>query len=311
LFVVFCRKYCFIFLLGIFLHTNVTAQLFSGNTWGFNVGAVFALGNRFQRLGYTVQGFYYYKFVQVNGEIRLYHNLKNLGPKKSYNELVTSIGTTIAYGKLQTFENPFLSPVSNQTKHKNSVSYAYNAYFNKIRTRQQTGTIALQFGDIALISENDIYARSYLDRFRTGAFLLQYQYQDRFQFALNCTMWTGKMGRECRNNKNFPYVGYIDTTGAIYPKFSHGLLSAQFKMDLGAGQNFQANLGIDAEQVRNAVQNRLIHDMVIIPKKLFTPINCHIPMLDTEGNQYLYEPGQRVKKPEFYWNVFSGSSLFY
>jgi hypothetical protein len=304
------RKYFFTLLIACVI-TNVSAQLFSGTNWGFNVGGDFALGNRFQRIGYSLQGYFLYNFLQVNAEVRLYHNLKNLGPPTQYSELVASLGTTIGYGSKRSFDNPFLTIVSNQTKHSNSISYAYNAYFNKIKTRQQTGTISFQFGDISLISENDIYARGFLDRFRTGAFLVQYQHKDQFQFGINCTMWTGKMGQECRNNKNFPYVGYIDTTGGIYTNYSHGLLSAQFKMNIGAGQNFQANLGVDAEQVRNAVQNRLIHDMVIIPRKWFTPINCHIPMLDTAGHQYLYAPGQKVRKSELYWNVFSSHSVFY
>jgi hypothetical protein len=309
--VAIAKKYYFISILVSFVIHDFRAQLFSSDTWGFNIGGVFALGNRFQRIGYSFQAFYYYKFVQFNGEVRVYHNLKNLGPPKSYSELVTSLGTTIGYGKKNVFDNPFLSPVSNQTGFRNSISYSYNAYFNRIRTRQQTGIIALQFGDVSIISENDLYARSYLDRFRTGAFLLQYQYKNRFQFALNCTMWTGKMGHECRDNKKFPYVGYIDTTGGIYTNYSHGLLSAQFKMALETGQNFQANVGIDAEQVRNAVQNRLIHDMMVIPRKWFTPINCHIPMLDDAGNQYLYQPRQKVKKPELYWNVFTAPAIFY
>jgi hypothetical protein len=279
--------------------------------FGFNVGAVMAIGNRFQRMGLTLQGYYFYDFIQVNADVRVYHNLKNLGPAFEYNEAVTSFGTVIAYGGKQTYYNPFLSSVSNQTKRAYSVGYSYNVYFNKIRTGQKTGIIAFQFGDITLISENDIYAQPMKDRFRTGAFLISYQYKNYFQAAVNCTMWTGKMGMECRGDTCFPFVGYIDTTGGLYTKYSHGLLSAQFKMNMTHGQNAQLNLGVDAEQVRNAIQNRLIHDMIIIPRKWFTPINCHIPMLDENGNQYLYRKGQKIKRPKPYWNAFSNASIFY
>lgn len=279
--------------------------------FGFNVGAVIAVGNRFHRMGLVLQGYYVYDFVQVNAEIRVYHNLKNLGPKFEYNEAVTSVGAVIAYGGKQDYFNPFLNSVSNQTRRKFSVAYSYNAYFNKIKTKQTTGTIALQFGSVSLISENDLFAKPLLDKFRTGAFLIQYQHKNMFQAAVNCTMWTGKMGNQCKNNNEFPYIGYMDTTGGLYTNYSHGLLSAQFKLNAGYGQNAQLNLGIDAEQVRNAVQNRLIHDMIFIPRKWFTPINCHIPMLDEKGNQYLYKKDQRIRKPKFYWNAFSNASLFY
>lgn len=296
----------------LFLGTQpVYAQLVSGVGWGFNVGLVSALGNRFQRVGFTVQGYYCYDYFQANAGVRLYHNFRNLGPAIRYNELVTSAGLVVAYGNKQTFHNPFVSIVSNQTRYRNSIAYAYNMYFNKIRTTQQTGIIAFQFRGVSIISENDLFARPTLDRFRTGAFLLQYQYRDLYQFAVNCTMWTGQMGNKITTDKSLPFIGYMDTTNGVYTNYSHGLLSGQFKMILLPGQTLQANAGIDAEQVRDAVQNRAIHDMRFIPRKWHRPENCHIPMLDTLGHQYLNKPGQEIKYPQPYWNIFTGAATFY
>ncbi len=286
------------------------AQVFSGTNWGFNIGAVSALGNKFQRIGFTFQTWYYADFAQFNAEVRVYHNFKNLGPPGHYNELVTAAGLVLGYGKKQTEHNPFLSVVSNQTCYTKSVGYSYNVYFNKIKTTQQTGIIALQFNRVSIISENDIFARPTLDRFRTGAILVQYQYKDLCQFAVNSTLWTGKMGKEITNDKDFPFVGYVDTTKGVYTHYSHGLLSGQCKVNLDHGQNLQANLGIDAEQVRNFLQNRLVHDITVALKK-GKPQNCHIPMLDTNGNQYLYRPGQKIKPAQFYWNIFTGAGSFY
>eukprot|EP01030_Chromulinospumella_sphaerica_P009988 gene9988-9793_t len=143
---------------------------------------------------------------------------------------------------------------------------------------------------------NDLLARPELDRFRTGGILVQYQYRDQLQLAVNCTMWTGQMGnnRILVSNGFFPY-GYMDTTGGHYTQYSHGLLSTQAKANLGHGQIAQANLGVDAEQVRNFVQNRLIHDLAFLPKKWHNPRNCHLPMVDTAGNPYLHLPGQKIK----------------
>ncbi len=258
-----------------------------------------------------MQGYYFRDFVQVNAEVRAYHNFKNLGPKKQYNELVTSAGMVVAYGAERWENNPFVSVVSNQTHYNHSVGYAYNLYFNRIGTTQQTGTFAFQFNRISVISENDIFARPTLDRFRTGAFLVQYQYKDLYQFAVNCTMWTGQMSHKVTTDKGFPYKGYMDTSKGVYTQYSHGLLSGQFKMALDGGQNLQANMGVDAEQVRNAVQNRAIHDLAFIPRKWHKSNNCHIPMLDTAGNQYLYRPDQKIKPARFYWNVFTGAGVFY
>lgn len=269
-----------------------------------------AVGNRFQRIGLNINAYYFYDFAQVNAGIRLYRNLRNLGPQREYNESVVSCGVVLAYGGKQKYFNPFVNEYSNQTKRKFCVAYSYNAYFNKVKTKQQTGIVVLQFDKISFITENDILAKPFFDRFRTGGFLIQYQYKNVFQAAVNCTMWTGQLGRQVMDNKNFP-CGYMDTTGGTYSNISHGLLSLQVKCNLGYGQNAQANVGVDAEQVRNFVQNKLIHDMIFVPRKLFKQINSHIPMIDSDNRQYLFNPGQKVKRLDFYWNTFSNSSAFY
>ena len=292
----------------------VTAQetVYHNKNIGFNIGANFALGTHFQRFGLSFNLFYVNKFIQTNSEVRMYFSFKNLGPKFIYEELVLAQGLTFAYGAKQNFYNPFLNSVSNQTGYRNSIAYSYNYYINKIKTSQVTGIAAFQFNNVSVILENDILAKPILDRFRTGAFLIQYQYKDLFQAGINCTLWTGKMGRSVNIDHSKIYTKcYIDTTGGLYSKTSHGLLSAQFKYNIGLSQNVQANIGVDAEHVRNAVQNRFIHNMRFIPKKLNKTHNCHIPMIDDKGEQYLFKEGQKVKKPELYWNVFSNANLFY
>lgn len=276
---------------------------------GVNLSLVSSFGTHFQRFGVALQGYYVYRFAQVNAEVRLYDNFKNLGPQGEYAELAASMGLVLAYGQRHKGYNRFLSPVSNQTRYNNSVGYSYTCWFNKIKTKQQTGAVSLQFGRFSLITENDILARPMLDRFRTGAILLQYQ--DRhIQYGLNCTMWTGQMGHKVSGNPHFPN-GYMDTTGGTYTNYSHGLLSAQVKYADANGQFYQANAGVDAEQVRNAVQNKLVHDMIFIPRKWYTPINAHIPMLDARGRQYLYQEGQQIRKPKPYFNFHTGPGLFY
>ncbi len=287
------------------------AQLFCGHNRGFNIGLVSALGNRFQRIGLTFQSYYYDGFAQINAEVRVYHNFKNLGPPLRYNEVVAAAGLVLGFGEKHREHNPFLSVVSNQTHYTNSVGYSYNLYFNKIKTTQQTGIIALQFNRVSIITENDILARPTLDRFRTGGILVQYQYKDLYQFAANCTLWTGQMGNKVTNDKGFPFVGYMDTTNGVYTNYSHGLLSGQFKMALDHGQTLQANMGIDAEQVRNFIQNRMVHDVTLMFSKKHQPKNCHLPMLDSKGNQYLYRPSQQIKPAELYWNIFTGAASFF
>ncbi len=240
------------------------------------------------------------------------NNNSHLRKKKVHNELVLSQGLVYAYGKRTRGENVFMSSVSNQTGYDHSFAYTYNAYFNKIRTSQQTGVLAMQFVDVFFIAENDLLARPALDRFRTGAFLLMYQYQNLYQFAMNCTMWTGQMGNRHNLNDSSAFSHcYMDSTGGKYTQFSHGILALQMKAALPFSQNVQISAGLDAEQIRNAVQNKVFHDMVMLPKKWRPKSNCHIPMIDTLGNPFLYQGGQKIKPEELYLNIFANPSVFY
>ena len=281
---------------------------------GFNIGGVFAFGSHVQRLGLTFNFFYINDFIQANSELRFYQNMKNLGPNLRYAELTIAQGFVFGYGQKNRTTNPFINTVSNQTGYQYSIGYSYNAWFTPrkvIRTTQQTGIISLQFEDISFITENDLLARPLLDRFRTGAFLIQYQKDSIVQVGVNCTLWTGKMGKSVRDDSNYPAPGYMDSTGGVYTNYSHGLLSAQVKYHFVMGQIIQANIGADAEQIRNVVQNKIIHDVCWLPKSWFKRYNCHIPMIDLEGNQYLYRPEQKIKKAKPYWGISTNSNLFY
>lgn len=287
----------------LFLFQNSDAQLYTQKNVGVNAGVVFALGNRFDRVGISVSAYYSENFFQMNSDLRYYFNFRNLGPQKKYGEAVASLGVVFGFGKMNSDTNLFLSSVSNQTHYKNSFAYSYNCYFNKIKTTQQTGIVGLQYDHFSLLIENDIFARPRFDRFRTGAVLLQYQ-DKQFQYGINSTLWTGQMGnRVADSSAHLPY-GYMDTTGGVYPNYSHGLLSAQLKVVLPYSQFAQVNAGVDAEQVRDAIQNRFIHDV-------FRNKNAPIPMLDTYGLPYLYHKGQKIRPARFYYNAFLDPGVFY
>ncbi len=298
----------------LFFSRTVFAQEQFTNTgnFGLQLSVNAAFGTHFQRLGINVNFYYRNGFFQANSEVRAYYNFRSLGPKYRYAELVLSQGVLFGYGAQKANNNPFFSSVSNQTHFINSFAYSYNAYFNKRKTTQQTGIFAFQFDKLSLITENDLFARPSLDRFRTAAFLIQYQYEDVLQAGLNCTMWTGRMGH--KQSITHPKIisdCYMDTVGGVYTNTSHGLLSAQVKYNTAYAQNVQVNAGIDAEQVRNAVQNKFIHDMPLTPHKWHREKNCHIPMLDEKGNPYLYAEDQKIRKAKLFLNAFSNANVFY
>lgn len=302
-----------IFLLA-FLIQKVHSQesLYPNSNYGIYAGLNLAFGTHVQRLGLNIGFYYYYESFQSNTEARFYRNRKNLGPPQSHNEMVLSQGILYAYGKRTKGTNVFMSSVSNQTGYDHSIAYTFNAYLNKIGTTQQTGIFALQFQEVYCMVENDLLARPSLDRFRTGAFLLMYQYQNLYQFALNCTLWTGQMGnrRELEDPTSFSHC-YMDTSGGKFTRYSHGIFLVQMKAALPYHQNVQLNAGVDAEQIRNVMQNKLFHDMVILPKNWRPKSNCHIPMIDQNGDAYLYKAEQKIKQASVFLNAFLNPSVFY
>jgi hypothetical protein len=281
--------------------------------FGGSIGLVAAIGTKIDRMGFCLKGYYTKGTLQLNADLRFYGNIKNLGPSGFYPEGFASLGIVYGYGNQDSLNKTyFLTSVSNQTGYSNSFGYSYNVYFNQIGTSQQTGTLSFQFHKTNFISENDIFGHSFFDRFRTGAMLVQYTYNRQWQFALNCTMWTGQLEHKIKDgDPHFPN-GYMDTTHSIYSEHSHGLLSLQASTILsGYDQPAQLNAGIDAEQVRNAVQNHLIHDLLFLPKKWRSSRNVDMPMIDEKGDQFLYKTGQKIKKPELYVNGYLNPLLFY
>lgn len=298
--VVFLMIFCF----------NSFTQTYVKDNHGVGVSVTSSFGSHFQRFGVSVYGYMIFDFIQINSSIKLYNNFLNLGPKNEYLELNAALGLCLGYGQQLEQKNLFINSVSNQTKYQNSISYSYNFWVNKVKTSQVTGIIALQFNHFSIITENDALAKRFLDRFRTGALLLQYQNKN-FQYSINGTMWTGKLGKGVRDDVLFPKPGYLNTDNGLYCDLSHGLLSGQVMYVDEYGQNYQANIGVDAEQVRNVLQNKLIHDLPFVPEKWNTAQNLHFPMIDVENNQYLYRPEQKIRKTKLFLNGFINPNIFY
>lgn len=296
-------------ILAISFTKNTFSQQYQEGNFGVNIGIVLGIGTHIDRFGGSVNAFYKTAHIQINPEFRVYFNAKNLGPKKSYIESVFSLGVVYGYGKKDSVNNDFYSSTSNQTQRKNSVGYAYNFYLNDIETSQRTGTISIQVNSFSFITENDIFAHPKFDRFRTGAFVIQYQ-KNKYSYSLNATLFTGEMGHHV-TDENYPFNHvYENTIDGKYTEFSHGLLSAQFKYAGNYFQTYQANIGSDSERIRHAIQNRFVHDIATMPK-ISGHINGHIPMLDNKGEQYLFKEGQKVKPMRFYMNFFSNPATFY
>ncbi len=294
-----------------FLITILTkAQTFSGKNYGINIGLQIAAGTHFDRIGISCNGYYAHDTYQINSGLKIYYNIKNIGPSKKYLEFAPSIGALISFGKNDSLKNLFISSISNQTLKRNSIGYSFNYYLNNIETSQATGTFSFQFGNFQFITEDDVYAGGIRDEFRTGAGLIQYRGKN-FQYGINFTGWTGKRGVHV-DDPNFPSRnGYMDMSQSLYGNVSAGLFSAHIQYAAPYGQMLQGNIGIDAEQVRNFFQNQLIHRIFFSPKKDHWRGGSDLPMIDSEGNMYLYKKEQKIRPSRSYFNLFANPNLFY
>lgn len=274
---------------------------------GANVGLTINVGNKINNLGIFAGARISYDYVQINTGARVFYNFKNLGVHGRYWEFDSYGGLLLAWGKRDSTENRFINNVSNQTKRRYSIAYSYNIYSDGIGTSQKTGTIALQFNKISLITENDIFGDN-KDRFRTAAAAVQYRRENTI-LGINAVLWTGESGERILETDYPARKGYKKFER--YGQYSHGIMRLQAQHYLDYGQNVQASAGVDAEQIRNCIQNKIFHDMVLLPSKWVNHQSSHAPMLDTEGNIYLFKPEQKIRKPTPYFNAALNPSLFY
>jgi len=283
------------------------------NEFGGMVGVCLTFGSHVNRLGVVAKAYYAGSQFQANTELGVHYNFSAFGPPLAGPEARASLGGVFAWGDTDVADNLFLSSVSNQTGHKYSLAYAYNYYWDRIGTSQPTGTIALQWDAVHLISENDILAGRGGDKYRTGAATVAYR-TEKAQSAIKTVLWTGNTGKNTRKVKDAAYpsrFGYRDMRDAPHGTHSHGVLSAQVQYVWHGFQTIGAEIGLDSEKIRHMVQNKLIHDMVYLPDRWVTTQNPHVPMRDAQGGQYLFREGQTIKPAEPFVAVSMNPSLFY
>lgn len=306
----------FLSLLNIFLILLLPFRVYSKSPQnmgaGLRGGVSFSFGSHVRQIGITVSGYCYHDFIQINALSQLGWHSRNLGPQGKGKEALLSLGAVAGFDPSGNIENFFHSGVSNQMGKKYSIGFAQNFYWDSHQTSQHTGTIGLQFGHFEITHENDILSKEGSDRYRTGAFSVAY-FNNTDRFAVVTTTWTGNTNsrKSVKHKEGVGRFGYIDISETEYGAFSHGILSAQWNHYWGYGQTSTAALGIDSEHIRNAMQNQLMHDMYLFPKKWNKARNKHIPMIDSEGMPYIYADDQKIKKDKFYYQFFLNKPGYY
>jgi len=322
------QKYLYTFALILLSFVNY-AQNNATNPLGGQIGILLSFGTHCNKVGFIGRFYWQYDFAQLNLQSALWYNFKSLGSEQKGWEANLQAGFTGSWGsKIDSLSKiyPFVNPVSNQTLRPYSLSYAYIFYFDKMHSSQRSGVFGLQIKNFRFYFENDFLAFQSKDKYRTGAMAFFYRYRD-WQFALKHVAYTGDPYHQyCPwiEDENFPSrSGYIDMTSAPLGNRSVGILALQAERRIGSanflgrGQNWPfdqylgAEIGIDAEQIRNFFQNKLIHDSKLLPLNWNDVKNPHIPMLCEDGCPYTFHPGQKIRKPRLYFQSWLNNSILY
>ncbi|MCG8574035.1 MAG: polymorphic toxin type 23 domain-containing protein [Flavobacteriales bacterium] len=302
---------------GLFLLCIVLS--FSGKGFdsylGWSAGLSFSFGNKINRLGLQLSGYYNYGFAQANAQFVYYHNFRSIATRNKGSELQAGLGLELGFGREDSVRNAFVGLGENNMQHIYSVGYSYMRYWDRLETSQAGGMFSVNIDDFRLLIENDLFGagEGWRDHFRTGAFLIEYQY-DLMRFSTAVVLWTGDyVGcKVVEDDTLYPCrFGYRLQEGSKFGNRSAGLFSFRAEYLLPFNQRPRIDVGVDSEKVRNLFQNRLIHDQPFFPRSWIRRTPPHIPMLQEDGSQFLFREGQKVRPASFYYNLGLNNMPFY
>ena len=259
------------------------SQTISNDFFGFSSGVILNFGTHVNSVGLSLRTYYSDYFYQVNIGSTLTWNFTSYGTRKKYWESRSYLGGLLLGGIKNNTIDFQLDGVTHQTKFKNALGYNYIWYFDNSGTSQLSGGWSLHLNKVGIYFENDVFGGQAKDRFRTGNILFSYRYKE-FKFGTGVYLWTGEtdgtvwdktFSKDCPN-------GFKCLDKLPFGKTSHGIWYGSSILNLPYGQNAHFKIGMDSENIRNSVQNRFVHDLILLPKGIErkTP---HYPRLDQQG----------------------------
>lgn len=276
----------------------VYGQSFSTSRFGGSVGVLFNIGTHQRSVGLNVKGYYTDYFYQVNVGHTFTFNGHSYGDRTNFLENRTYLGAVLLAGKRGAITDFELDGLNHQTNYNLGVSFNYLIYQDNAGTSQLSGGWGIHVQNFTLRFENDVFGGLALDHYRTGHILLSYRTQN-FKFNAGTYFWTGE-------TEGTPWIktcttdcpnGYKILEDRPYGKTSHGALYGGVLFNMPYGNTVFWRMGVDSDNIRNTLQNRLIHDALILPKKIrhYTP---HYPRLDEDGCAVFDK--SLVRKDKFY-----------
>ncbi len=264
-----------------------------------SVGLLLNVGTHVNTIGISLNSYYQDFFYQVNAGSSFTYNLTGYGNRKNFWESRNSLGLLLLGGKKEMVPDFQLNGLLHNSAFNYGIGYNYIWYFDNVKTGQFSGGWGVHMKSFSLLLENDIFAGQGKDRFRTGHITMNYRVND-FKITTGLNIWTGETANSEWKKESFDKCpsGYRELDNLLYGKTSHGILYGGLSFNLGYGQHTTMRIGIDSENIRHAFQNRPMHDLIFLPKRIErkTP---HYPRLDEFGCP-VFE-GSLVRQSKFYF----------
>lgn len=267
----------------VFFLKSTFCQFIEREKFGVKLGLELDFGTHSNRLGFGMSSFYQYDFVQANISYSFRFNFSNLGGRSSFLTHKISTGVGGVFGNRNSVENFNIQEYYFHGDRNYGLSYHYIWYLDNVNSSQRSGAFHSRIQNFNFLIENDFFAGLGHDQLRTGSISLVYR-QEYIQYFTQLKLWTGITEETPRKNDKADLYpnGYKDLSSNNFGKTSHGILSVGSYFLLPFQNVASASIGIDAEQIRNFFQNKLIHDKRFTPKRWRKP-NAHYPMLNEEG----------------------------
>lgn len=268
----------------LFIFNNLSFSQFKSDPHlGFQVGGVISLGTHVNTFGLKASFYYSNYFFQANIGTLLKYNITSFGKRKHFFENRFHIGAVLLGGKKDAPIDFLIDGLNHQSTFRNAVAYNYIIYTDNKGTSQRSGAWGLHLYPVSVLFENDVFAGQAKDRFRTGDIEIRYR-QEHVSFFTNFYIWTGETRHSVWNRtpKEKCPNGFRSLENLPFGKTSHGIWSVGIHYNLFPLHTLTSKIGFDSEQVRHIIQNRLTHDLILLPKKIErnTP---HYPRLNKEG----------------------------
>lgn len=264
--------------------------------FGFKIGLVCHFGTHQNVIGISLNSYYQQYFYQINANTQLTYRLTDYGNRKFFWESRSCLGGLLLGGKNRGFSDFEFGEGWQNSSYKNGIGYAYIWYFDNKSTSQRSGMWALHLSPISVLFENDVFGGQAKDRFRTGA--IQFSYlQENFKINAGINIWTGET-KGSKWIKDKTKYGYRDLSSLPYGKTSHGIFKLGISYPLPYQQTGNFQVGLDDEQIRHFIQNRLSHDLLLFPKK-FPRNTPNYPRLDDEGMPIFTKKERKATQPYF------------